>query len=195
MAQLAAEAGVSPATPYNLMGGRAEIVREVIEQDEARFIARISSSRGASPLAALLNAADAVVSHYSADPSFYRGLYRVESDNADLQNGMLDRGRALWRRLVSAAIESGELSASVRVGPLTELLLRIVVITTLAWIGGKWGSERFRMELAYGVSMLLAAAATVKTRNKLLKSIGAIEAKLDVLADSKSTKRKRIVKE
>ena len=77
MAQLAARAGVSPATPYNLLGTKSEVLRLVVWEEFDNFEGRLAAVRSKSPLARLLEATALVVTHYEADRPFYRGLYRA----------------------------------------------------------------------------------------------------------------------
>lgn len=136
MTELAERAGVSPATPYNLVGGKAEVLRLVVRDEFDRFVEKLQSLDRRSPLQGLLDATALVVSHYEEDPGFYRALYRMtfSSDTPDVHMSMLTEGRALWQSLVQAAIRKGELVGQVRVRPFTDVILRSIGAVTLAWL-------------------------------------------------------------
>ena len=180
MTQLAARAGVSPATPYNLIGGKPEILRVVVHEDSDAFMAKVAAVTGVSALAVLLAATALVVSHYEADRPFYRGLYRAASsfEATDVQYFMRDEGRPLWRGLVRAALDSGELTGRLQVAPFTDALLRVIASTSLAWLTGDWTVERFSLEMSHAVRLAIAAVAASPARERLAEEIANAQAAL-----------------
>jgi AcrR family transcriptional regulator len=177
MTQLAARAGVSPATPYNLVGGKADVLQLIVREDSEAFIAKIAAVRDGSPLAVLLSATALVVSHYGADPPFYRGIYSAAAsfEASDLQYFMRKEGRPLWRGLVRAAVDGAELSATLEVGPFTDALLRVIASTSMAWFSGGWSIERFGLEMSYAVRLPIAAMAAPHARETLLREIASVQ--------------------
>ncbi len=161
MTELASRAGVSPATPYNLLGSKAEVLRLVVSADFERFTGRLSAMGADRPLFQLLRAADLVVSHYEADPPFYRGLFRAafSTDVAEVRDMMSLQAQALWRGWVDSALAAGDLAAWVRTGPLTVVLIRTIGSTAQTWLSEGWPRERFELEMRHSVRLILAAAA------------------------------------
>lgn len=161
MLQLAERAGVSPATPYNLIGSKSELLRLLVADEFASFIHRLSALPPRPPLAHLLAATDAVVAHYTADPAFYRGLYRAAggTEGGELRTLMQREGRQLWRGMVDAAFQSGELRPLVEAGALTDILLRSIGAATEAWLAEHWTTEQFAEEMALSCRLLLAGLA------------------------------------
>jgi len=181
MAQLAVRAGVSPATPYNLAGGKSEILRLVVRREFEDFDAKLSRIQHNSPLAALLDATALVVTHYGADPQFYRGLFRASLglEASDVHDQMLAEGRAYWVGFVTDAIAAGEIEAFVAARPLTDYLLRIIGSTTQGWLTEGWSHARFADEMALGVRLGVAAVATAPARVRLIAEIAALGTALD----------------
>lgn len=181
MAQLAARAGVSPATPYNLIGPKPEVLRLVVREEFQSFAARLRPAEGASPLAVLLAAADQVVDHYLADRPFYRGLYHAagNTEAREVHDLMLDEGRALWRGLVGEAIASGELEPWLRREPFTDQLLRILSGVTLSWLSGDLDDRRFAPAMGYSVRLALAGAASASARGDLTLALRQLQSRLD----------------
>lgn len=173
MRELAARAGVSPATPYNLIGGKGEILRLVVRDEFASFEARLEALPPMSPLARLAAAADEVVTHYEADRDFHRGLIHAAFSAAEPQvrQFMGVEGQALWQGLVAAALSSGELSGGLRAGPLTSFLLRTIAGVAEAWITEGWDEARFRLEMTSAVGLVLAAGAVEPMRGDLLARV------------------------
>ena len=161
MAELARRAGVSPATPYNLVGTKAGVLRLVVEEEYRGFIAKLPEGRPGGALQALLDATALVVTHYEADRQFYRTLYHViySSDLPIVTENMLALGRVLWRGFVRAAIEAGELSDTIAIEPFADILMRGISSVTLAWLAGNWPHARFEWEMSLSIRLIVASVA------------------------------------
>ncbi len=171
MAELAARAGVSPSTPYNRVGSRAEVLKLVVEAEFASFVGKLETQpRSGSPLADLLAATALVVVHYEADRDFYRALYGM-AFNAEVHDVMQAMGQALWRSLVGKAMDEGELSRVVGVEPLTDVLLRTLSAATLSWLAEDWDHARFDAEMALSVGLILAPLARPDLQAPLLRRV------------------------
>ncbi len=184
MAQLAANAGVSPATPYNLLGSKAAILRLVVREDFARFKARLPAAGHDGPLVSLLGACDLVVTHYEADRRFHRGLLRAafSADAAEVRDLMSMEGLALWQGLVEAAIVGGDLRGPVRSGPLARVLIRAIGAVAQSWLAEGWPPDRFALELSLSVRLVLASQAAPAFQTRLATELAAIQHALTALA-------------
>ncbi len=158
MLQLAERAGVSPATPYNLIGSKSELLRLIVADEFASFVTRIAALAPVPPLEHLLSAIQAIVAHYTADPSFYRGLYHAAggTEGGELRTLMQREGRQLWSQMVKAAYLSGELRPLVEASALTDILLRNIGANTEAWLAEHWETDKFAREMALSCRLLLA---------------------------------------
>lgn len=181
MTQLAARAGVSPATPYNLIGPKPEVLRLVVREEFQSFVARLGPPEGGGPLTVLLAAADQVVDHYLADRPFYFGLYHAAANTEarEVHDLMLDEGRALWRGLVGDAIASGELEAWLRREPFTDQLLRVLSGVTQSWLAGDLDDRNFGPAMAYSIRLTVAGAAAPRARDGLTSDLRALQARLE----------------
>jgi AcrR family transcriptional regulator len=157
MLQLARRAGVSQATPYNLLGSKSEVLRRVVDDEFASFAQRLAAEPERRPLDALLRAIDLVVVHYLAEPEFYRGLYAAIHgiEGNPLREMMNTNGQALWSGLVSAAFEAGEVAPVLAPRDLTPLLLRSMAATVDGWLEERWDSARFAREMTRASRLLL----------------------------------------
>lgn len=175
MAQLASEGGVSPATPYNLLGTKGDILAQIVRAEFARFETRLSALPDVDPLQRLRLATDAVVEQYTSDRDFYRGLYgaTLTVEDNDVRASMGSEGHLLWEALVDAAIASGQLAGWVRAKPFTDLLLRIISVTTQSWLADKWTSHRFALEMRHAVALFFASAAATALRETLIQDASA----------------------
>ena len=180
MTELAARAGVSPATPYNLVGSKANLLRLVVDDEFESFSRRMDSVSHASPLGALLDATALVVTHYEADRQYYRGLYRsvFGADATEMRDLMSSHGQALWRGFVQAAVDAGEIEAFVAVLPLTNVLLRAIGATAQAWLAEGWDQERFTLEMAQTARLVLASVVAAPLRAGLVSQLTLAQAAL-----------------
>jgi AcrR family transcriptional regulator len=185
MAELATQAGVSPATPYNLVGSKADVLRLVVKDEFERFVAKLKVLERKSALQCLLDATGLVVSHYEEDPGFYRALYRMtfSTDTPDVHMTMLMEGRSLWQGLVQAAVTKGELQSQVRVRPFTDVILRNIGAVTLAWLHEKWTHDRFALEMALSVRLIMAGVTSPTGQPKMLAEVGRLQARLQKTGD------------
>ena len=161
MLQLAERAGVSQATPYNLLGSKSELLRLIVAGEFEGFVARLAAPPPAPPLAHLLAATQAVVAHYTADPAFYRGLYHAAggTEGSELRTLMQREGRQLWRQMVEAALSGGDLRPLVGANALTDILLRLIGANTESWLAEQWTPEQFTAEMALSCRLLFAGLA------------------------------------
>ena len=149
MLQLAQCAGVSPATPYNLLGSKAEVLRRVVEDEYDRFARRLADQPARPPLPHLLHALDLIAVHYLAEPQFYRGLYgaMIGIEDNPVRALMSAEGLRLWTAMVATAQDHGALAPLLSAEDLTALLLRGVAATVEAWLAEHWDDPRFIREL------------------------------------------------
>ncbi len=175
MLQLALRAGVSPATPYNLVGSKSELLALVVQDEFARFAAQLNALPSGGPLARLLAAVDLVAAHYAGEPAFYRGLYHalLSTQASDLRGLMTRAGQSLWCTMVAAAQAADELDRSIPAAALTDILLRAIASTTEAWFAEEWDAARFRRELALSARLLVLGLVDPATRNALLEDLSA----------------------
>lgn len=192
MAMLAKRAGVSPATPYNLLGSKSEILRLVIRDDTARFGRELEGHRGSTPLASLLAAADMLVSHYEGDRQLHIGLFRAAfgTDTPEVHGVMSTESLQWWTQLVEAAIESGEIAGFVRAGQLTEKLLCMMGSVSQTWIAGNWTPERFALEMSVSARLVLASVSEPAQRDQMVSEIADLHARIEeLLANSNGTEQ------
>ena len=170
MTELAVRANVSAATPYNLIGSKSDLLMLLVATEHEAFESKLGAVTHATPLGVLVDATALVVEHYEGDRDFYKGLYKAALgvEGSEIHRMMKNAGRALWSGLVTDAVESGELVASVRVGAVTDVLLRAIAGATLAWLADGWDRERFDLEMALSVRLLLGSLANPSVETRLV---------------------------
>jgi AcrR family transcriptional regulator len=168
MRGLAARAGVSLATPYNLFGSKRAIVVAVLE-DVREFHARFSTVKSADPIEKIFAALDISIDFYIGDPAFYRTLWAAVFDTSDgVREEILNPRRdAFWRALLVEAAEAGAVAADIDLDQLQrqlELMLRSSLFT---WVVGEVASERLGPLSRLGYALILSGAASPDWRGPL----------------------------
>lgn len=176
MLELARRAGVSPATPYNLLGSKAEVLRRVVRDEYDSFSARLALLPPETPLNRLLHAVDLVVVHYAAEPNFYRGLYLSILDVRanDLRAMMTAEGQLLWCDMIRLAVEAGELARILPDGMLTALLLRTMGATVEAWLAEDWDQTQFAREMFIASRTIMLGLLPEAHRAEMAQQLNAV---------------------
>lgn len=168
MRGLAARAGVSLATPYNLFGSKRAIVVAVL-QDVRVFHQRFAQVEGLDAIDRIFSAVDISIDMYLGDPVFYKTLWAALFDASDAVRGVLlnPKRDAFWRRLIDDAVEAGALDNDIDPDFLQhhlELSLRSVMFD---WVVGHTAPERLGPTARLGHALILLGAASPDWRAPL----------------------------
>ncbi len=187
MALLAERAGVSPATPYNLLGSKSEILRHVVRDDIARFVRELEAQVGDTPLASLLIAADRLVSHYEGDRQLHIGLFRAAfgTEAPEVRGVLSAESWAWWKTLVEAAVDSGELADFVGPRQLTDALLRMMGAVVQTWLTAGWPLDRFALEMSLSVRLVLASVSISPIREAMIAEMATFQTAIDALSNGR----------
>lgn len=157
MLSLAKKAGISPATPYNLFGGKASILYALLNRSlDGVFQGAQHVARQPDPFLRVIEAADAAGRFFGADPDYYRPLYQYLLGVIDPVHrpAYMDRALTYWRNALQGLENAGILSAADR-----ELMARTIVFQVVGaldlWVHEDLNSQEFRSHLVHGVSLLL----------------------------------------
>lgn len=156
MSELAERAGVSSATPYNLVGSKSQLLRFLIRDEFEQFNLKLISRLKGGALDRLFIAVDLIVEHYTADPEFYFGIYRssVSGDALELQPVLNGEGLKFWSAMIQHAMDSGELARTVAAPTLTKLFLRFIGAVVYGWLLEQWGVKKFREQMRLASRLL-----------------------------------------
>jgi AcrR family transcriptional regulator len=181
MRALAARAGVSLATPYNLFGSKRAIVLAVLD-DVREFQDRFAHLRSTDPLERMFAAVDMAIEFYVDDPQFYKTLWASVSDASDdVRREIYNNQRnEFWRNLVKAVAEAGVIAPNVNVEFLFKALDRSFGAAMLEWVVGELEPELLAPTIRHSYALILKGAASADWRGpleaRLLESQGRIEA-------------------
>ncbi|GGC92086.1 TetR/AcrR family transcriptional regulator [Chelatococcus reniformis] len=177
MRALAARAGVSLATPYNLFGSKRAVLLAVLE-DIKGFGHRFASYGTLNPLDKLLRAAELAISYYEKDPVFYRVLWTsvLAAAGAEERDAIFNPKRqAFWIRLLDEASAAGLLMEGID----TNLLLRSLDYSfrsvMLHWVIGEIEVENLQAAAGLGYALALRGAASAEGQALLTERVFAFQ--------------------
>lgn len=148
MPELAARAGVSLATPYNLFGSKAAVLGQLFEGQVRGFIKESDWMRGKPPHERILGVVDQLVAAYSRRPLFFRNLMKaLHALGTAEQTQMPYNGLHLVNPLVSGLAADGYIPERVPAELLESTLIRLFESTFEHWALRNWDTERLRREL------------------------------------------------
>jgi AcrR family transcriptional regulator len=161
MRVLAARAGVSLATPYNLFGSRRAIVLAVL-QDVREFHDRFSHLRATDPLERIFLAVDIQIEIYLADPAFYKTMWAAVFDVSDDLRATLWNAKrdSFWRSLIADAVEAGAIRREINQEWLQRQLDHLFRCIMLDWVVGRLGANAIALAAHHGYALVLKGACT-----------------------------------
>lgn len=168
MRALAARAGVSLATPYNLFGSKQAIILAVLE-DVREYRQRFAALRTVAPLERIFMALDLALQYYTDDPRFYKTLWISVFEMSDeVRHGILNSQRdAFWQGLMEQAMAAGDLSDDVDAALLVRQLDFIQRSALHGWAIGDIAQELLNPTVVCGFALMLGGAATPSSQAAL----------------------------
>jgi len=168
MRALAARAGVSLATPYNLFGSKRAILLALLD-DIREFLDRFAHLKSTDPLERLFGARDICVDMYLADPAFNRTIWAALFDPSDEFRSQIFNSKraAFWEGLVRKVAEAGVLMPEIDVELLFRALDRSFGATMLDWVTGELTDAQLGAAMRYSYALILKGASAPDWRGPL----------------------------
>lgn len=160
MRAMAARAGVSPATPYNLFGSKQAVLQAVYDEDQETFYREFDERTSREPLTRLFDLIDLSIAHWQATPAFHKALlailYRGTGGQIDDVAGRPRLTLVRVRQLIADVVAAGILRADTPIDIVTATLARVFRAVGQEWIDGTLALPRARTELREALALLLA---------------------------------------
>lgn len=164
---IAAHAGVSLSTVYNLFGSKDAVFEAVYADDLAAYEERVTARASRDALERLFDAVEVAMDLYGADPEFYRAVMWRRAPSEPLDAAMrLPRGR-FWEGLVGAIKAERFLHADADSAALTRVLVYQFSGALSDWVAGDLTLDVFASDMAFGFSATLLPFATPAARTRL----------------------------
>jgi AcrR family transcriptional regulator len=187
MRALADEAGVSIATPYNLFGSKQTVMFAVLDADLQQYQERLERLR-ADEIDVFFKAVSLTSTFYAAEPGFYRAvLFAAYNGGGTRFRSIFDGPRhAMWKRLVSNAIDAGALRSDVDPAAFAINLGYIFFSCIIEWVNNVISLEEMEARVHYGFALALHGAATPENDERLWKRVGSAQKRVTLLQTRRS---------
>ncbi len=138
MREMAAQAGVSPATPYNLFGSKQAILQAIYDEDYDNFSSYFEGHASSDPLVRIFDLADVSIEYFEQQPDFYRALFGILQRNSgtEVDSTSWSKRRVYLCALLQASVAAGQLRAETPVDLVSAVLLRIFKAIFQEWVEG-----------------------------------------------------------
>lgn len=169
MRALAARAGVSPATPYNLFGSKQAVLQAIYDEDQQEFYRGFEQQASKEPLTRLFDMIDLAILHWQRTPDFHRALIAILY-RGGASAGQGDRPHLTLvyvRQLIADAVAAGALRADTPVDIVTATLARIFRAAGQEWIDGALTLDQARVDLGRSFALVLAGLVSPEWRERL----------------------------
>jgi AcrR family transcriptional regulator len=172
---LAARAGLTVPTIYNLIGGKNEILAIIIDQmlEQLRFI---QDRAGFGPVEqAFAKQINDLADHFATDESFFRAAF-IAGDRSGLFEQSSDEGifAQFVRQPIAAceqAVEEGLLRGEISPEILGPQIYGSYRLARQDWANGYFDLDEFRKQALTGVFVCLASDAEPAFRKRLMNRI------------------------
>jgi AcrR family transcriptional regulator len=175
--EIAAVAGVSAATVYNLVGTREDLMHAVVERVLRQLAESLGALDPADPIAAAQLVVDQTVKAFVADPTAYRQVVAFAQRASAGQAGVDPSSFQVeaMRRAQALGIIRDDVDAD---GLGRQIFLSYVGAMML-WSAGRLDDAGFLVAAQHGLATALAAAATDAHREELLRQMRPLGAALE----------------
>lgn len=162
MRALAAEAGVSPATPFNLLGSKLAILSALFERS---FVVTDLTQLPENAIEQMFVLCERVAQRYTADATYYRTLMTGIGARAE----PLITAIAGWQFALQTASTQGSLLPNVQVRLLAETLEISFAGTMAFWVTGAVPDARLEPQIRYAVAAILVGAVVPQAQTRVRK--------------------------
>jgi AcrR family transcriptional regulator len=178
MPELAARAGLSLATPYNLFGSKAAILREVYRAETEGFRRTDKPVQRKPPVERVMATVAHTLRVFTHNPQFYRSLSRSLSALGpdEMRKLIVPLSETMFLPLVEELIADGAIAVAVSPTVITAHLQRIFESTFLHWAVLGWDEHVFRDEMRAGFALTFLGLFAGRNRDALLAELKALEA-------------------
>lgn len=174
MKTVAARAGVSLSTVYNLFESKQAVLARVFDQDLERFEDLVRAAPARDVLDRIFKALDIAADLYEADPEFYRATMWRHPQAADraLETALREPRIAFWRTMVAAAVHEGWLRGDTDPAVVGALMIQITGGVLGDWIAGDIPIPILRQEIKLGFAAALLPFASEAAAPRLRRVVG-----------------------
>jgi len=171
---VAARAGLSAATVYNLFGSKAAVLSQVFDLDLHAFEERVAETASANSLDRIFDAITIAADLYRADADFYRSTMVARGgvrQDARLYAAVREPRMRFWRRLVQEAVDEGDLRRETDAAVVGVLLVQIAAGALIDWASDAISVDQLEIEMSFGFAAALASFAAKPAQGQLRRRL------------------------
>ena len=185
MRELAKEADVSHATPFNLFGSKAEVISHIFALDLQAFRAALDAYPSTDALERLFDMITMASSYFRRQDKLYRALHSsfLEVATDTVHRRFTETRMELFVDLIQVAQDAKFLRADLAPEYMANALYNQWDSATHRWARGSLSLKGMEKEVSFGCAALLAGFATAPTRHRLRVKMMAFQADMRALAD------------
>nr|WP_070961085.1 TetR/AcrR family transcriptional regulator [Hyphomonas sp. Mor2] len=175
---LAARAGLTVPTIYNLVGGKTEILTVIIDEMVVHLRTLQDEAGSASVEESFAKLIENLADHFATDEAFFRAAF-IAGD----RSGLFEQssGEGIFAHFVqqpieacARAVEEGLLHGQVSPEVLGPQIYGCYRLARQDWANGYFDLEGFRRQALVGVFLCLASDATPAFRERLLSKVSVL---------------------
>ena len=180
MLTLAAQAEVSPATPYNLFGSKARLLFALFNRSLIEIPVKDLTALYTDPIERLLETTKVIATHLATHADFFRPLYLslFEVQDGVYRSEFVEYHLRRWERALADVEHAGLLSSVVAADQLARQLMISFAGTVELWVHHELDADGFSAEAVFGTILLLLGATVPGARPRLFRHLKAIRRSL-----------------
>lgn len=173
MTLIAKRAGVSPSTPYNLFGTKADILAAVFDQDLRSFESSIANLRSTDALDRLFRAIGIAAELYKSDPDFYRATMFLSDSrrNQAIHLSLYTPRIGFVQRMVEDLIAEKFIVLETSSAVFAVMLNQLANGVLFDWYMKRISPDRLKDETELGFAVALYGVATRRAKGSLQQRI------------------------
>jgi AcrR family transcriptional regulator len=170
---LAARAGVSIATLYNLIGSKGSILYALLNRTMDQLEAATRTTLAANPFDQALAAAEAVARVYTDDTDYLKPLWRFELGVVEPEHRpvLMNRALAFWASRLQGLERARRLPKGIELGDLAREYQIFFAGVLDLWVQNELSDDRFRIQVRYGILLRLLALGDTTEQERLMKDL------------------------
>ncbi len=176
--EIAAHAGVAPATVYNLIGTRDDVLRAVVGRILVELANSLQQLDPTDPIAAAELVVDQTVAAFVADSAAFRQIVRLAPQASSVGTALVDPSEfqvVAMRQAQQLGILRADMDAA---GIARQIYLSYTGAMTL-WSAGRLDDNGFSTAARHGLFTALAAAAVDSERQRFLDQMRVLSTTLE----------------
>lgn len=192
MRSLAAIAGVSVATPYNLFGSKRLVVLSVLQGEIDRFQGRIVNNVE-DPLTTLFLLASLVTKQCCEEPTFNRSMLKFlrqeETEKQKPTSVFAEVESNILVDVIDASKAANQLRSSTISTVLGEFLDYSLSTLIGIWVAGLISDDELEARATYSFCLATLASATDETIPRLREKMEQLQSRIELFRDENLTSR------